>query len=89
MKNNRNKESHFLGMSGHHGYMPGYRVSGSWKDCVESLAQANDLTEQQAQELEEGGYVELSLADNGAEYAEIADCECGLTLEECQEEGWE
>lgn len=69
-------KTHYIEMSGLRGCLPDHcDVSFERRTCVESLAQLFELSEGRKRTLRADGWLDLK-PDEGAEYAEITDCDC-------------
>ena len=67
---------HYIGMNGLRGYMPDSCNSyETEQDAVDSLTALLELTDEQAQELEERGIVDCT-PEQGAEYCSVDECDC-------------
>ncbi len=69
---------HFVAMAGlSGGYLPNYIAAHKTRrDAVDDLVQFHDMGHRRADTLRRKGYVSLSLARDGNEYAEVVVCEC-------------
>jgi len=69
--------THYIAMSGDHGYMPDYRdVYPTADSAARGLAQLFELGKTKAAELKRYNYLELNKRRYGAQYAEITSCNC-------------
>lgn len=71
------EKTHYIAMAGIHGCLPAYCASHETYDsAVESLAEIHELSGNKTRILRRDGYIELSMAKHGNEYAEITECTC-------------
>jgi len=68
---------HYIAMSGIHGCLPQYCASHSTiRDAVEDLATLHEIGKNRQRTLRHDLYLELNSERDGAEYCEIAECDC-------------
>ena len=68
---------HYIAMSGIHGCLPQYCAAcDTIRDAVDSLASLHELGKNRQRELRRDLYLELNPNRDGAEYAEIVECDC-------------
>ena len=70
--------THYIGMSGIHGCLPNFRTDACEfaSEAAASLADLHELGRNRARTLTRHRYLEMNLRRDGAEYAEIVECDC-------------